>query len=283
MSFFSNSKTVLLLNEILAVLVCVFDLVLMTCSLYWAKCVASVLFATIGVINLIFVLKAGTEHRKFAIFMCVGLIFAMLGDIILNLHFVIGAGLFAVGHVFFFVAYMFLSPFRWQDLLYSAVIFIPAVLLITLAPFLHYEGIMLAVCIVYALIISCMLGKSLSNLIKNKNRQCFLIFIASLMFFVSDLMLLLYVFGDLGKVADLLCLAFYYPAEIMLAFSIIFTRVKETKAQPSTIVAQPSSQVNAQPQPNDPNPEAQPTDTAEASSNDAKPQEPEGATQASEK
>lgn len=185
------------------------------------KSIISGLFVLLGVINLVTVLK-NIQNKRFAIIMLIGLTFAMLGDIVLELHFILGAGLFAVGHAFFFVAYCYLIKFRWKDLIYGSIIFVPATLFIIFAPIFNFGGIVMEiVCIAYALIISCMVGKAISNYINHKSTLTLIIMIGSILFMVSDFMLLLNVFADLHRIFGILCLATYYPAECILAYSIL--------------------------------------------------------------
>lgn len=47
--------------------------------------------------------------------------------------------------------------------------------------------------------------------------------LGSLLFFLSDLMLLFNVFGDVSRIFDIMCLVFYYPAEVLLAISITYS------------------------------------------------------------
>lgn len=195
------------------------------------KSLTSALFVVLGLVNLSYVVLRQNKSLKFPIIMVVGLVFAMCGDIVLEVEFVVGAVLFAVGHVFYFVAYCFLQKFKWIDLVYGAVIFVPSVLFITLAPIFDFGGILMEiVCVVYAVIISCMVGKSISNLVSKRNLQNLIIMIGSILFFFSDLMLLLNVFASLPRVVGVLCLATYYPAEWLLGFSIfLHSSAKEEK------------------------------------------------------
>ena len=73
--------------------------------------------------------------------------------------------------------------------------------------------------LLYALIISVMVGKSATLFKGNKIIAC-VIFIGSLMFYLSDMFLMFNVFGNMGKIFSILCLVFYYPAEYVLASSI---------------------------------------------------------------
>ena len=67
-----------------------------------------------------------------------------------------------------------------------------------------------------------MLGKSIGNLIKNYSIKNLIISIGSLLFFVSDLMLVLNGFLGVGNWASYTCIALYYPALSLLALSMNF-------------------------------------------------------------
>ncbi len=209
------------LNLIFLFSIIIGDILYMVYDALYFKAITSALFVALGIINLVYIFKLKAKNRLFPIFMLVGLIFAFLGDVILEIHFISGAILFAIGHIFFFVSYCFIKRFDWKDLIAGIIIFIPSVLLITLAPIFNFGGILMEiVCVVYALIISLMVGKAVANLIRDKSLLNVIVLIGSCLFFFSDLMLLLNVFGHL-PVVGYLCLATYYPAEFLLAFSIL--------------------------------------------------------------
>ncbi len=219
-----EKKISYILNIIFIILIMVGDICYITFGGTWLKGLTSALFVLLGTINLYFaILFKG--NIKFCSWLLAGLFFAMLGDILLNIHFITGAIFFAVGHIFFFVSYCFLQKFKWQNLIYGLAIFIPSLLIITLVPIFDFNGILMEIiCIVYALIISLMVGKSISNFVNKKSVLNILILIGSGLFFFSDLMLLLNVFGGLPKIIDILCLLTYYPAEILLAHSILHSK-----------------------------------------------------------
>ena len=198
-----------------------------------AKSLTSAMFVLLGAINFIWLFVSKNKSFKFPLIMLVGLVFAMCGDIVLEVEFIVGAVLFAIGHIFYFVAYCFLQKFKWIDLFYGAAIFVPAVIFIVAIPIFDFGGVLMEiVCIVYAIIISCMVGKAISNLVEKKNLQNILIVVGSILFFFSDLMLLLNLFASLPNAVSVLCLATYYPAEILLAFSIFIHKPKEEMLSP---------------------------------------------------
>lgn len=188
------------------------------------KSLASAGFVLLGGLNLYFAIKNKTANLKFCITMVVGLFFAMLGDILLEVEFIVGAGFFAVGHIIFLISYCFAERFKWTDLIACAVIAIPAVLIVLLLPIFDLPGMLKPLCAIYAFIISFMVGKAISNLIRTQNLLNLIITIGSVLFFISDLMLLLGNFGGIN--VSELCLATYYPAECLLATSLIFTQQK---------------------------------------------------------
>lgn len=196
------------------------------------KALASILFVALGLINVICAHKKG-EKYMFSYIILIGLFFAFLGDVVLEFQFIIGAALFAIGHVFFFVSYCIITKFHWKDLIYGVAIFIPSVLIITLVPLFDFGGLLMEmVCIVYALIISLMVGKSISNFVRMKNKQNLVILIGSILFFFSDFMLLFNVFASTKVLVfgislfGILCLGTYYPAEFLLAHSILYKEEK---------------------------------------------------------
>lgn len=217
------------LNVILIVAVVIGDVFYIINDDLLTKALTSVCFVALGAVNLIYAIKNKITVNKFNVLMIIGLFFAMLGDIVLDIKgmFIYGALLFAVGHIFYFLSYCQLVPFKWKDLIFGACIFIPSTLFIVLAPFFDFGGIVMElVCVFYAVIISCMVGKSISNYVGNKTLLNLLLLVGSCLFFFSDLMLLLNVFGNMPRVIGILCLATYYPAECVLACSISKSKVK---------------------------------------------------------
>lgn len=224
-----NIKLGYIVNAIFAVLIIAADICYMTihCSAYITKTIASVLFVLCGLFNLVYSLKVLKQKHNlwFMILLSTGLVFAMLGDILLIDHFVVGALLFGLGHVFFFLSFCFLVNLKIRDILIGAGIFVAAFLLIQFYKGFEFEG-MKALVIVYALIISLMLGKAISNVFDKNNKVINgIIVLGAGLFFFSDLMLLFNVFGGGSKVFDILCLSTYYPGEFVLAFSIFLIAV----------------------------------------------------------
>ncbi|MBQ3158435.1 MAG: lysoplasmalogenase, partial [Clostridia bacterium] len=202
----------------------------------WLKGVTSTGFVLIGLVNLVYVLLIKDRNIKFACFMLVGLVLSLVADIVLNIHFMIGAVIFALAHVLYIVSYSVISKYHWKDLIPAAIIFVPSALVITLVPLFDFGGILMeVVCVVYALIISLMVGKSVSNLIKEKSVSNLIIMIGSILFFISDLMLLFNVFGsveaNVALIFDNLCLATYWPAQVLLAYSIYHKTTEKKKEE----------------------------------------------------
>lgn len=190
---------------------------------FWLKCVCSVAFALLGVINLVFAITSGQDDLEFFILMAAGLVFAMLGDIFLNKSFALGAGFFALGHVGFAVAYSFLQAFGSRDFVIIGVIFIATAAFLLFAPCVKFGSENIKwICLAYSLIISVMLGKAMANLIGQANAVNALISAGSFLFFFSDLMLVLNWFVRVGRWAGNACMGTYYPALCILAFSMYF-------------------------------------------------------------
>lgn len=187
---------------------------------YFIKSLDSILFVLCGVFNLILLYKyRKTSHAWKSLFMLLGLIFACIGDIVLIGNFVLGAIFFAIGHIWFLVYFYVLQKFNYKDVLIGGIIFLISLLLILFLPVFDF-GNFLAIVIIYALIISMMLGKAFSNYLCKMTIPNLVVFIGAFLFFFSDLMLVFDNFSTLSGIFGYLCLSTYYPAEFLLAISI---------------------------------------------------------------
>lgn len=191
------------------------------------KATVSCTFVLFGAVNLIYALISQAKLRYPGV-MLAGLALASLGDVVLGKNFIVGAALFALGHVMYFVAFCALERFRRSDLLPSALIFVGAAsLLLFYQKFVFGGTMMQGVCMAYALIISCMVGKAISNFLRERSVLRAVLAAGSVLFFFSDLMLALYYFADAPRIVDTLCLYTYYPAQTLLAHSIFhYVRAK---------------------------------------------------------
>ena len=215
-------KKINIFNLTMAILLIMADVVFILVGSLLTKTIASLIFVVIGFVNLIYLLKVNKQKSLSAYLLFIGLCFACLGDIFLEIEFIVGAILFAVGHVFYFISYCKLQKFQWKDLIYSAIIFVPSLIIILFVPIFDFGGVVMQVlCCVYAFVISIMVGKAISNFVQTKSSLNLIILLGSVLFFFSDFMLLFSVFSNLGRVFSVLCLATYYPAENLLAYSIL--------------------------------------------------------------
>lgn len=223
-------KFAMLGNCVFAFLIIVSAILYMTvdCSQYVFKPIVSSLFVLCGVFNLIYVYCVLKIRRNipFVASIMSGLVCACLGAILLIDHFVIGAGLFAIGHVFFFVSFVCLTGFKLRDFLIGLGIFAVVLCLALFCPIFDFGDKKILI-IAYAFVISFMLGKAIGNVFLTDNRKVhLLIMIGASLFFVSDFMLMIYLFAGKILVFDILSIATYYFAEFLLAFSIFYVATK---------------------------------------------------------
>lgn len=215
-----DNKRIKLTNIVLMILA-------MLCLIYydghrtiWLKGVTSGWFVALGLVNLAHNWKNG--NKRFLILLETGLFLSAAADVILWNHFMLGAGVFALGHIFYFAAFCALEAFRVRDLLPVAVVAVVSLFAVFGTPYIQVEGFMAYVMLAYALIISCMLGKDIGNLREKKNTARWLMLIGGAMFWFSDLMLAFSLFGGGGHLAGQLCVYTYWPGQLILAHSIFY-------------------------------------------------------------
>lgn len=187
------------------------------------KGITAASFVLLGMVNAVYALLTRAPHRLFAILMAIGLLICMAGDIVLNLSLMPGAAFFALGHLFYCIAFGMLTPYKKRDFLPMAAVFVLSLAILLLTPDLHL-GSMTAVASVYALIISCTVGKAIANFLGNRSKATGLLLLGALLFFFSDLMLLLFYFAGAPQITDTLCLYTYFPGQCLLAHAIFHAR-----------------------------------------------------------
>ena len=195
------------------------------------KCVCSGGFATLGVLNLIYALSSKVADPKYDVAMAAGLILACAGDVLIGYDFIVGAATFALGHVCFVIAYCFMQRMRLPDGIISGALFLGCFIFLLFCPWLTFDvPVFRVVCIVYAAIISTMLGKAVGNFLREKSGVSGIIALASGLFFFSDLMLVFDWFIGRWDWTSNACMGTYYPALCLLALSMFLYRARTSRS-----------------------------------------------------
>ncbi len=184
------------------------------------KALTSLGFVLTGLINAIYAIASKNSKRAFVFLMLGGLFFSFLGDIIINLSFIPGALIFALGHILYFAAYCKNAAFAARDLICVAAMLTIALAVLALYPYFDFDALILCVCIIYTVIISFMAGKALSNFIRGRSGLNLILALGALLFYASDAALVLYMFGNAGELANTVCLFTYFPAQCVLAYGL---------------------------------------------------------------
>ena len=189
---------------------------------YTLKIICSSGFALMGIINMLYAWKR-IANKKVLSFMTLGLIFAFLGDVAINPNFVLGVIFFALGHVFFVAAYLIYKKLEKMDIFLCGALGLFAVGFILVFPYIVFDvAVLKYVVLAYAVIISAMVGKSVGNAVREKGIFTAMIAVGSVLFFISDMMLLLAWFSTIeGRWTSNVCMAAYYPALCLLAGSMV--------------------------------------------------------------
>ncbi len=194
----------------------------------WLKGVTSLWFVALGAVNVVYALKQGFRNRRFLVFLELALVFAAAADVCLGIEFLLGTVVFALGHVFCFCAFVALEKLRKADFVPMALIALAALAVVFCSPWITLEdGFMRILLFAYAIIISAMLGKAVSNFRVTPTKARRLFALSSAMFWFSDLMLALHLFGSGGELAGDLCMYTYWPGQLLLAHSLYWL-VEET-------------------------------------------------------
>lgn len=195
----------------------------------WLKGVTSSWFVVIGGVNLLYAAVVGRGCWGFLLLTELALVLSMAADVLLGISFMTGVVVFALGHVSYFAAFCALEKLRLRDICLMAAIGAVSLYIVLCSPYIQVgNGTMKIMLAAYAVVISCMLGKALGNLLQHRSAARWLMALGAAMFWFSDLMLALNLFGRGGKTASMLCMYTYWPGQSILAHSLFyFIRIKK--------------------------------------------------------
>lgn len=218
------------------------NVVLMICTVFclvsydilgglWLKGLTSAWFVTLGIINLVYGLRRGVRH-PYLWLTALGLACGMAADVLLSPAFIFGVLFFAAGHALYLAGFFLLEKFRWQDLFYIVPIAAVSLYAVIGTPFIRIDDpVLLPLLLGYAVIIACMLGKAISNVRACGTASRWLIVVGSAMFWFSDLMLAVDMFGTPSRLTWILCSYNYWPAQAILAYGMFRFVEEERKTQ----------------------------------------------------
>ena len=144
----------------------------------------------------------------------------MLADVLLGISFIFGVLFFALGHILYLAAYYTIEPFSKKEFYFILPISCFATFIIIGTPFITVPNALRFALIGYGIIISIMLSKAICNYQKHKTFGFIFIMIGSLLFYFSDIMLAIDLFGTPSRLVWILCSYTYWPAQTLLAHSL---------------------------------------------------------------
>lgn len=187
---------------------------------YPIKLFCSFSFGLMGVLNCI--CMAGKGKNGVLYCLTLGILFSCAGDIAINPSFVAGAAMFALGHILFVAAYFMHRGADGKNLALCALLAAAAAAFVWLCPILRFDPPLFRyICVAYAAIISVMVGKAVGNVRRESSLFTRVLAVSSVLFFVSDLMLLLAWFSSITGWTSHACMALYYPAMCLFAHSLL--------------------------------------------------------------
>ena len=200
------------------------------------KALASFFFVLTG----FFAMKERKSGSAYSRIIMAGLVSGMIGDVFMDLanlpdgdlYFIIGLVIFALGHVFYLIAFFKKTSFRWLNLV-PTLIAVPAVLFCVPATgmFEFSPPLLFYAVIIYVFVLSFMMGKSFSFTEFRENPGFVrLTMIGAILFALSDLILFFTLFftpiSRLPKdtttqfVLHVLNLLIYYAGQGLIALSL---------------------------------------------------------------
>lgn len=187
----------------------------------WLKGLTSLWFVLLGGINTVYARKCRMPDLRPVYFIFAGLVLGMMADVRLAVVFEAGIAFFALGHIMYMAAFYIISGPQKKDFAFILPLCAVSVFVVVGAPFITVEDPFISkFLVVYAVIISFMVGKAISNFTAEKTMALLLIAISSVMFWFSDLVLAVDMFGTSSRLTWILCSYVYWPGQNLLAHAL---------------------------------------------------------------
>lgn len=194
------------------------------------KTLTSLLFVSIAVSGYI----ESNNNFTYFIFIFIGLVFSLLGDIFLifekgkdssmSKSFVYGLLSFSIAHVFFSIAFIYLSYFSVYSIIFTLLLSVIALFSLKSIKAFDFKGAFRYVAF-YSIVISFMFIQSLTLYCYNSSTNPYILWvtIGALLFVLSDLILSFdYFHKNCPKFMAVLNLLVYYMAQLLLALSVLY-------------------------------------------------------------
>lgn len=191
------------------------------CGGIWLKGLTSSWFVALGVTNIVFARKAGIARRTLLRWILAGLILGMLADVLLGPVFLLGVVFFALGHACYLTAFFKLEKPCRRDLFCIFPCLAATLFLCFCTPFIRVEDPVMRLFLgVYCLILGIMLGKALSNYLVEKSVFRGILLLGAFLFWFSDIILGIDMFGKSSRLTWILCSYSYWPAQAFTAHAM---------------------------------------------------------------
>ena len=157
----------------------------------WCKWLGSVCVLAMGIGCLIFALKYRKDRKFHSIFMLSAVAMVILADMIIFNSIAWGLIVYSIALTLMIVSFLCISRFEWIDLIYSGCVALPLISLVIFAPIFGFANIGVEIgVILYVLLLSCMVGKSIANAFRSKKTTELMTVIASIIFVISNFLIL---------------------------------------------------------------------------------------------
>lgn len=146
----------------------------------------------------------------------------MIADVLLAVDFAKGVIFFAIGHILYLAGFYMIDGPHLLDFLLGVPISAISIFVVCGTPFINVPDPLLEKgLMVYAVIISFMAGKSVSNFAVDRTRARLMIAASSVLFLLSDVALMAYMFYSPLRLFWVLCIYMYWPAQLLLAWALL--------------------------------------------------------------
>ncbi len=187
----------------------------------WCKHIGSFCVLAIVFVCLLYAFKVKKINKFYFVSIISAIVFSLIADLVILYNITLGFILFVIAIGLFYIAFLNVSKFIKIDLLCGGSIAIPIVSIIVFGQIFGFKNVFIEILIIlYAIAFSLLIGKSVINIIKSRKAIETLNFVATILFFISNFVILCHSFSYVSHFILIVYIGLLHISLCLFAYSM---------------------------------------------------------------
>lgn len=216
------------MKKLLIVLNIFFPVLALTCATFysingemWLKWMSGLGFVLQGIINFIFLIRFRPDKKLYGILMLAGLILSYFASMLIHYYIVWTMILFALVSILLYLSNSLIICVKPVDFVYGICIAIPMMFLMIFSGIFGFVTVWVEVFVIlYVVLISLVLGKTISNIVRERNVITSIQFVSTLLFYAANFIMLCNAFSKVSHFIMIVFTGLFVISHFMYSYTV---------------------------------------------------------------